>query len=228
MLFLELRVNLKCNLRHSYFKKQNNSNIFSTKHYICRIIYKEYTNRMDKLTQNNIIKASRQKDETAFRTLVEHYQGMVYSFAFRLLCDDKEAEDITQDTFVRVWLHLSDYDETKKFTTWLYAITTNLCLDRIKYRKRFFKKEFSKTELDQLCNPDDIERELINSEQAVLISLLTKELSTKQRIVFTLRYLEELSVDEIVRITNMTPAKIKSNLFLARKAIREKMKEYEK
>lgn len=66
----------------------------------------------------------------AFRKLVEAHQEMVNGYAVRLLCDWEEARDITQEIFIRIWKHLQPYDPDKKFTTWMFAITSNLCLDK--------------------------------------------------------------------------------------------------
>ena len=178
---------------------------------------------MEKETLNALIKLSLNKDEAAFRKIVEYFQRMVYSFAYRMLCDEDDAKDITQETFIRVWLHLSDYDCEKKFSTWIYAITSNLCFDRLKTKKRKFEVEYSEQLITELISDEDIERELINSELANIILTLTNELTAKQKIVFTLRYLEDLSVKEIIQVTGMTAEKIKSNQYLAKKTISNKI-----
>lgn len=164
------------------------------------------------------------KDAEAFRKLVEAHQAMVYSLAFRLLCDDEEAKDIVQETFIKVWNHLHRYNTEMKFTTWLYSITTNLCYDRLKAKKR--KTTFSLSDqniLNELISNENIEKTLINAELSTIIQLLTDELTPKQKLVFTLRDLEGLEIEEIVKITGLSAEKIKSNLYLARQYIRKKI-----
>lgn len=178
---------------------------------------------MDKLQLDELINRCRKKDEKAFRLILEHFQTMVYSLAFRLLCDESEAEDVTQETFIRVWINLKKYDVQKKFSTWIYTIATNLCLDKLRYRRHFLLKEISEQDLKILITQEDIERDYIHEELAAIISAFSNDLTPKQKLVFTLRYLEDLTVDEIVEITGLTPEKIKSNLFLARKEIRRKI-----
>ncbi|MDP4277016.1 MAG: sigma-70 family RNA polymerase sigma factor [Bacteroidota bacterium] len=178
---------------------------------------------MDNLVLNELIERSRKHDEKAFRQIVEQHQQQVYSLAFRLLCNEEEAKDIVQETFIRIWLKLDDYDQTRKFTTWLYAIATNLCLDKLKHARRSTCYQASDEELTKLIDPEDIEKTVINSELCRLILALTNELTPKQRIVFTLRDLEELDVEEVSRITGLSASQIKSNLFLARQAIRKKI-----
>ena len=178
---------------------------------------------MDKEILNEYIRLSLKKDETAFRKIVEYFQGLVYSFSFRMLCDEDEAKDITQETFLRVWLHLSDYDYEKKFSTWIYAITSNLCLDRLKSKKRIREEVYPEQLIEEIISDEDIERRMINSELANIIIALINKLTAKQKVVFTLRYLEDLSVKEIVQATGMTAEKIKSNLYLAKKTISDKI-----
>jgi RNA polymerase sigma factor, sigma-70 family len=178
---------------------------------------------MNKEILNELIKLSLNKEEAAFRKIVEYFQGMVYSFAYRMICDEDEAKDITQETFIRVWLHLPDYDCEKKFSTWIYSITSNLCLDRLKSIKRTHEEAYPEQLITELISDEDIEREMIISELANIILTLTDELTAKQKIVFTLRYLEDLSVKEIIQVTGMTAEKIKSNLYLAKKTISNKI-----
>jgi len=181
---------------------------------------------MDQSTLNNLIELSMQNDDKAFRQIVENYQSMIYSLAFRLLCNEEEAKDTVQETFIRVWINLAKYQTDKTFSTWLYKIATNLCLDKLKSSKHFYQNGNIDETLNNLIASENVEQTIINSELGNIIHRLTNELTPKQKVVFTLRYLEGLEVDEIVQITGMTPGKIKSNLFLARQTIRIKLEKY--
>ena len=182
---------------------------------------------MDNQTLTNLIERSKRNDQKAFRTIVENYQFMVYSLAFRLLGNEDEAKDIVQESFIRVWTNLASYRTDKKFSTWMYTIATNLCLDKLKSTKYNLKNNDCSEVLINLVSSDNAEQHLMNSELGEVIQTLTNELTTKQKIVFTLRCLEELEIDEIIQITGMTAGKIKSNLFLARQAIQQKLEKYE-
>ena len=181
---------------------------------------------MDKSTLNDLMERSTRNDHKAFREIVEGYQSMVYSVVFRILCNEEETKDTVQETFIRVWMNLSKYHPDKKFSTWLYTIAINLCLDKLKSSKRNFQSNTIDETLNNLVASENIEQTIINSELGKIISKLTNELTPKQKIVFTLRYLEELELDEIVQITGQTSNKIKSNLFLARQTIRKKLEKY--
>ena len=140
-----------------------------------------------------------------------------------MLCNEEEAKDTVQETFIKVWIHLEDYHTDKKFSTWVYAIATNLCLDKLKSSKHIYQSDTNDEALQNLISEDNVEQSMINSELGDIILRLTSGLTPKQKMVFTLRYLEDIEIDEIVQITGLTPAKIKSNLFLARQTIRRKL-----
>ena len=181
---------------------------------------------MDKSTLNDLMESSTRNDHKAFRKIVEGYQFMVYSVVFRILCNEEEAKDTVQEIFIRVWMNLSSYHPDKKFSTWLYTIATNLCLDKLKSSKHNFQSNSNDETLNNLIASENVEQTIINSELGEIIIRLTNKLTPKQKIVFTLRYLEELELDEIVQITGLTSNKIKSNLFLARQTIRKKLEKY--
>jgi RNA polymerase sigma-70 factor (ECF subfamily) len=169
---------------------------------------------------------SLQGNVQAFKKLVETHQALVYSLAFRILCNEDEAKDIVQETFIRVWRHLNRYNAEMKFTTWLFAIASNLCYDRLRALKRkAIFHSIGKVNLYHFNfqSPENIELNIINSELAKIIMALTHEMTPKQKLVFTLRDLEGLEVDEIITITGLTAEKIKSNLYLARQFIRKKL-----
>ena len=183
---------------------------------------------MDKLLLENLIHLSINNNSDAFRRIVEDYQSMVYSLAFKILNNEQDAKDIVQETFIKVWLHLKKYNPDKKFTNWLYTITTNLCLDKLRSLKHLSSNENIENDMINLISSDNAEQKMIDKEFGNIVFSLTNMLTPKQKIVFTLHCLEGLEIKEIIEITSMTSAKIKSNLFLARKKIQEKLSQYEK
>ncbi|NCC09507.1 MAG: sigma-70 family RNA polymerase sigma factor [Bacteroidia bacterium] len=171
------------------------------------------------------IKACLQQDVQAFARLVTHYQNMVYRLAFRLLSDDDEARDMVQETFVKVWLSLDRYEPTYKFSTWLYKITCHVCYDRLRVLYRspsFLSSENVYAEID-FVSEEDVEQALVNREAKERILRLVDELSPKQKLVFVLREIEEMSVSEVTYITKLSANQIKYNLYWAKKNIQEKL-----
>lgn len=87
---------------------------------------------------NEILTRCQRGDKTAFKWVVERYQQMLFSLSLKMLGDEEEAKDVVQETFIRVWQNLRNYDPKRSFTTWLYTIATRQCLDRMKANKLVF------------------------------------------------------------------------------------------
>jgi len=170
------------------------------------------------MNEKQLIMQSKEGDQEAFGHLVLIYSDYVFSIVFRLVNIEADAEDITQNTFVKAWMKIRTYEATtSKFTTWLYTIATRLALDHIRKRK-------PKMELQENIESNmDFERDLENKELGELIRRSCSDLSEQQKLVFVLRDLEDLEVDEVVQITGFSEKKIKDNLYIARKKIREKI-----
>jgi RNA polymerase sigma-70 factor, ECF subfamily len=171
-----------------------------------------------------IIQQCRLNDPKAFRHLVEMHQGMVFTMAFRLICNEDEAKDVVQETFIRVWKNFDKYNAEMKFTTWLFTIATRLCYDRLKSsRWRKVQSLDSVKKIFEFQTFENTETSAINSDLAAAIKTLTDKLTPRQKLVFTLRDLECLDVEEVEHITGLSAAKIKSNLYLARQFIRQEL-----
>lgn len=169
-----------------------------------------------------LIRKCKSNNMHAFRELVEMHQGAVFTFAFRMLCNEDEAKDAVQETFIRVWKHIGNYNTDLKFSTWLFAIASNLCCDRLRSRKRHqFLEPLEQNKI--FISLENIEAAVINSDLAKIIYALTDKLTPKQKLIFTLRDLQGFETEEIEKITGMTPGKIKSNLYLARQFIRQQL-----
>jgi len=166
------------------------------------------------------IERARNGSRSAFAELVRSHQQFAYGIAFRLLWDAHEAEDIVQETFVRIWRHLHRWNPDQPFTTWMYVIVTNLCRDRLRERKR---RPFLRMESEQMEQFEDPAGTLEGPESVDLLNIigrLTERLSLKQRLVFTLRDLQDLSVQEVAKIAGISEASVKTNLHLARRKLR--------
>ncbi len=146
----------------------------------------------------------------------------------RLLCNQEEATDAVQESFIRVWKHMHQYDRKRKFTTWLYSIVTNTSLDRlraIKRNRRIFFSGDEDLEIDEIQDELDLHEIQSNKELAGMIKILTQELPLKQRLIFTLRDLQDLSVEEVVEVVGVSIGSVKTNLHYARRRIRQRMAE---
>lgn len=182
--------------------------------------------RKDKI--QDMILRSREGDLSAFQQLVEQFQRYAYILAFRLLGNDEDAKDAVQEAFIRMWKHIKSFKLSSKFTTWLYRIVTNLCLDHIKAQKRknrVFPQVIEQNQLLVPTNEKNSEENYIKKNLAGTIIRLSEALTPKQRIVFVLRDLQDLDMKEVARITGMSVNSVKSNLFYARRNIRERLQQ---
>ncbi len=176
---------------------------------------------------DNFLARARTGDIAAFEELVRTYQPYAYRLAVRILCAESEAEDAVQDAFVRIWRNIESYDPSVLFTTWMYRIVTNLCIDQLRKRKRHRSYEDrSQGGPDARGDPpckEDIEHAATTADLARIIRLLAGDLPETQRLVFTLRDLQDLSIDEVRQITGLSEASVKTNLHYARRALRSRM-----
>lgn len=157
--------------------------------------------------------------------IVSAFQYSVFRFTFRLLGNEDEAHDTTQDTFVKAWVNLKKYNPEYQFSTWLYRISNNLCYDRLRSlkRKKIQPETWTHETIAVAFSSENIEDKIINCELAEFILRFTQDLTPKQKMVFMLRDIEGFEPEEVARITEMSVAKIKSNLYLARKYIKKKI-----
>jgi RNA polymerase sigma-70 factor (ECF subfamily) len=163
-----------------------------------------------------------------FGKIVKAASPFAYSVAFRMLGDEEEAKDVVQETMVTVWQKLGKIKSAAVFKTWLYRIVINKCYDVLRVRKRNMEDPQNEKIWEILS--DTVSNwpssELENKEAAMIISALTTRLSPKQKAVFVLSDLEEMTSDEISGITGMSKLAIKSNLYYARKCISEMLVKY--
>jgi RNA polymerase sigma-70 factor, ECF subfamily len=163
-----------------------------------------------------------------FRKLVELTSPFAYSVAFRLLGDEDQAKDVIQETMITIWQKLKKIRSAEVYKTWIYRIVVNKCYDQLRKRKKnpeFITDEKTWTLISNSVSegPSAV---LENRETAEIIGMLTNRLSPKQKTVFVLSDLEDMSNDEISEITGMSKSGIKSNLHYARKSISEMVEKY--
>ena len=156
--------------------------------------------------------------------MVEQFQSYAYSLAFRLVLNEDNAKDIVQESFIRIWRHISNYDSNILFTTWLYKIVTNLCYDNLKSSKRRNNAKLKFADHQALLTlGDSVSRNIENKDLIRKIRQLSKDLTIKQRMVFVLRDLHEIPVKEVSKILSLSEGAVKTNLYLARLNIRERI-----
>jgi RNA polymerase sigma-70 factor, ECF subfamily len=154
-----------------------------------------------------------------FKEWVNQYYEYGIRIAFRIVGNEEECRDILQDAFLTVWLRFESYNNKVKFSTWLFTIITNLCFDRLR-KKKTISKYAAQSAYRSIIDEASPEKQIYDKEIRTVLNKLADNLSPKQKIVFVLRDMEELEMDEVCAITNMPSEQVKANLYHARKAIR--------
>lgn len=174
-------------------------------------------------TENDIISRCQQGDKEAFRWVVQTHQRMIFSLALKMLCDEEEAKDMVQETFIRVWQSIKGFDTQKTFSTWVYTIASRLCIDRLKRNRKVVALPEDELVLRRFASDGDEQLSLENKEWVSIVRTLAENLSDKQRLVFTLCQLEGLPSAEVEQITGLDARQVKSNLYAARQTIRKRL-----
>ena len=189
----------------------------------------ERKDTMDALV-NKRIKQVLKGDQNAYADIVNLYQHKLYQICYRMLGNKQEAEDIAQEAFVRAYINLHSYDQKRKFSTWLYRIATNLCIDRIRKKKPDYYLDAQVPGTDgldmysQIAADEKLPEETV--EQMELQDRIQYEISRlpdKYRSVIVLKYIEELSLQEISEILDMPLGTVKTRIHRGREALRKQL-----
>jgi RNA polymerase sigma-70 factor, ECF subfamily len=163
-------------------------------------------------------------DERAFSELMKRYNRRMVNYIFRIIGDRDRAEDLLQDTFIRVYRNINRFDRNRKFSTWLYTIATNLAKNELRnagrspllyFQNFFFRKDEPQMfdAADKSGRPDD---NLYNKQLSDIIKSSIEKMPQRHRVVFTLRETEGKSYEEIAEILGCNIGTVKSRLNRAR------------
>ena len=181
------------------------------------------------MTEQELICSARSGDREAFSRLVEQNQAMAYSLAYRMTGNPEDAADLTQEAFLSAFVNLSKFDGRSAFSTWLYRLTSNLCLDFLRREKRRSAHSITLEDKEgedaaQLDLPDERyspERELERQEAENAVRRGLAALAPQHREVLVLRELEGLSYTEIAQTLGLEEGTVKSRIARARLALRD-------
>lgn len=185
--------------------------------------------------ERTLLRRLRDRDERAFRELIENHRDRVFNITYRMLGNRAEAEEIAQEVFITVFKTIDTFREESKFSTWLYRVTVNHCKNRIKYLAR--RHDRDRDELDETSHATNgaaaspvrhvqPDRALEGAQLEALLQEAIGNLEDDQRIVVVLRDIEDLSIEEICAITGLPDGTVKSRLHRARLVLRKKMQRH--
>jgi len=159
-------------------------------------------------------------DHSAFTILVDRYKDLVFSLALKMLKNREEAEEVSQDTFIKVFMSLDKFKGDSKFSTWIYKVAYNTCLDRLKKNKREQHvvpiDEYTEHEVKTL---DNALHAMEQKERQQTIQNCIQALPSEDAFLMTLFYFEEQSLEEIAKVMEITPNNVKVKLFRSRKKL---------
>lgn len=177
----------------------------------------------------------KQGDAAAFTALVEKYKQPVMNLAWRTLRDETEAEDLAQNVFVQAWKSAARYQPTAKFSTWLFTIARNLCLNEIRRRSRHPAESLDQTrdESDEQPLHQVVDKrisaapeEMLRDELVHKVDVALADLPENQRLALALCRQEELSYEEIAEVLGCSLSATKSLIHRARETLKTRLKPY--
>lgn len=179
----------------------------------------------------NRIKQVKKGDQNAFGEIVELFKDRVYHVCYRMLGNRHEAEDAAQEAFIRAYININSFNQDLKFSTWLFRIATNLCIDRIRKKKPDYYLDAEVSGTDGLTMYSQIaseaplpEKELESLELQDTIQKEILNLPEKYRSVIVLKYIEERSLNEISEILDLPLGTVKTRIHRGREALRKQLR----
>jgi RNA polymerase sigma-70 factor (ECF subfamily) len=167
--------------------------------------------------------AARRGDQSAFASLVRSIQRPVYGLCLRLLRSEAEASEVAQEAFLRAYQHLHRYDENRPFDLWVMAIARNLCLDLLRRRTRMKSEDVDEMRETLPSGAKSQEQGAIDREERLSLERALSTLSTEDREVLALYYVQKRTTKEIAQVIGVAPGTIMARLFRAREKLRKQM-----
>ena len=180
-----------------------------------------------------LVSAAKRGDIAAFEELVNRYERKIYRLAKNITQNREDAEDVTQDAFLKSYEHLNDFQGDSRFYTWLVRITVNEALMKLRKRRPNQVSLDEPVESDDDLMPREIEHWGPSPEQLYaqtelqeILNEVIEKLEPAFRVVFLLRDLEELSTEETAALLGLSVPAVKSRLLRARLKLRQKLNRY--
>lgn len=179
----------------------------------------------------DLVKKAKEGDSKAYDQLTLLYKDVVYSIVYRMVHNKQEAEDLTQEAFIKAYKSINSFNEEYAFSTWLFKIATNNCIDffrkrklktysmdeTVKYKDDEFKQEYA-------TDDPDIEHDLVADERTQIIRTAIEQLPKKYRIVIELRHTKEHSYEQIAEELDLPLGTIKARIFRAREMLNKSLR----
>ena len=178
--------------------------------------------RMDQRTEAEIVIRVLKGDRQAYALLVEEYKNPIYNLAYRMTGNSEDADDLTQETFIRAYQYLWQYDTSRKFFTWLYTLALNLIRSHLRKKNKYNKSSEELSEhLFADKNPSP-ETKLIETQE---ISVCLLRLEYESRALLIMKFHQGLTFEEIADITGKSLSAVKMSVYRGLEKLKELLKE---
>ena len=178
---------------------------------------------MEGPSDRSLVLRTRQGDDEAYGDLVSRHQNPVFNVCYRLMGERREAEDMSQDAFIRAYERLDTFDVERPFGPWIRRVATNVCLNRIKkFKPGQYQLDDELDEPIDRCNPGP-EGQRIRVEREIAVRCAIVELPSHYRAVIELRHFQDLTYAEISETLGIPMSDVKSHLYRARRELAERL-----
>jgi len=173
-----------------------------------------------------LVQAGQHGDQHAFAFLVQKHQRLVFTMVLRMLQDDEEASEITQEAFLVAWQGLPSFRGQARFATWLYRIAYHCCARQLERRKRE-RSRHSVIQAEHILEGMNKEKQAEDSielrDRQAIVREQLEQLPPKYRIVLILRHLQDMTYEEMAEVLSLPVGTIKAHLFRARNLLKERL-----
>ncbi len=156
-------------------------------------------------------------DTSGYAILVERHKDMAYTIAYRILGSREDAEEVVQDAFVKAFNALPSFRRTAKFATWLYRIIYNAAISKQRQKKHHWQPLEDNTRVMSMADENEEDPE----EKQRMLELAMMKLPEEERVLLTLYYIEDSTVDDIHQVMGISKANVKIKLYRARKKLQD-------
>ena len=173
---------------------------------------------LDQLTDGQLVEQIQAGNAPAFDELMRRYKRPIVNFCYRLLGNAEDADDVAQEVFVRVYQRIGDFKPHGKFSTWLFALAHNACIDRLRWRKRHPTEP-----LDTAPEPAMVSHETETREIGGQIAAAVAQLPEDQRTAIILAEYHGMSYAEIAGVMRCSEKSVESRLYRAKQTLRQRL-----
>ncbi len=173
------------------------------------------------ISDQELIRLIKSGNEKYFRILVDRYEGYIFEKSLSYLINTEQAKDISQDILIKVYLQLHLFNEKAKFSTWLYAVIHNSCIDYLRRNKKYRNEVISEKLANELGDLSDIDEEIPENVTTEIMNKLLEEMSPEGRLILLLKYKEKHSLKDIQVALHLSESAVKMRLKRSREKIQE-------